>query len=405
MRSIWTQANLGDHIDLLTGYPFKSADYVVDGSGLRLLRGDNVMQGWIRWDEAKHWPDEQSDKFAAYLLSVGDVVIAMDRTWVKGGLKVATLTRDDLPCLLVQRVARLRGKDSLSQEFLAQIVRSPAFELMAQTAKTETAVPHISPNDIRQFRISLPPLREQRRIAEILSAWDEALLKTERLIETKICAFDHRSSALLAGRRRLGGKRAVWQSAALTEVTREATTRNGKGQLDADAVMGVNKLHGMIPMKDHVRAADLSRYKIVRPGAFAYNPMRINIGSIAQNNHGRDVLVSPDYVAFEARQDRLLPAYFEHLRRTPMWTRFVKAAGSGGVRIRIYYDDLADFNLELPPLAEQALIVELLDTGRREILLLERQRDALVKQKRGLMQKLLTGEWTVNVPESQEAAE
>jgi type I restriction enzyme S subunit len=161
----------------------------------------------------------------------------------------------------------------------------------------------------------------------------------------------------------------------------------------------------MIPMKDHVRAADLSRYKIVHPGAFAYNPMRLNIGSLAQNDHGLDVLVSPDYVVFEAGLESLLPAYFDHLRRTPMWSRFVKAAGSGGVRVRIYYDDLTDFILELPPLDEQARIVEVLDTGRREIAILERQRDALAKQKRGLMKKLLTGEWTVKVPESQEAAE
>jgi type I restriction enzyme S subunit len=168
--------------------------------------------------------------------------------------------------------------------------------------------------------------------------------------------------------------------------------------------MGVNKLHGMIPMKDHVRAADLSRYKIVRPGAFAYNPMRLNIGSIAQNDRGRDVLVSPDYVAFETDADALLPAYFDHLRRTSIWGRFVKTAGSGGVRVRIYFEDLSDFVLELPPVEEQARIVEALDTTRREIAILEQQRDALVKQKRGLMQKLLTGEWQVSAPKA-EAAE
>ncbi|RED21563.1 type I restriction enzyme S subunit [Rhodopseudomonas thermotolerans] len=265
--------------------------------------------------------------------------------------------------------------------------------------------PSLNRNFIYPIELCIPPLEEQRGIAGILRTWDDALEKTERLLSVKAAAFSWVASTLLTGRRRLGGRRTNWPSVALTEVTREATARNGKTQFDVDVVMGVNKLHGMIPMKDHVRAADLSRYKIVRPGAFAYNPMRLNIGSIAQNLHGRDVLVSPDYVAFEIRPDSLLPAYFDHLRRTPMWSRFVKTAGSGGVRVRIYYDDLADFILELPPLDEQARIIEVLDTGRREIAILERQRDALAKQKRGLMQKLLTGEWTVKVPESQEAAE
>jgi type I restriction enzyme S subunit len=323
---------------------------------------------------------------------------------VKDGLKVATLTQHDVPCFLVQRVARLRARSTLSQEFLAQIVRSPAFEAMAQTAKTETAVPHISPNDIRQFHFKIPSLSEQNLIAEILRAWDESIDMTDRLIASKSKAFEHWSHMLLCGRKRLGSKRSNWQSVALTDVTIEATSRNG-GSLGEDVVMGVNKSLGMIPMKDHVRAADLSRYKLVAPEAFAYNPMRLNIGSIAQNLHGREVLVSPDYVAFAAQPDALLPAYFDHLRRSWLWSRFVKTAGSGGVRVRIYYDDLADFVFELPPVPEQCRIVDVLDTGRREIALLEAQHDALAKQKRGLMQKLLTGEWPVSVPTTKEAAE
>jgi type I restriction enzyme S subunit len=265
---------------------------------------------------------------------------------------------------------------------------------------------NLSKSLIESFDVPFPSCTaEQHCIADILQTWDDAILKNDRLIAAKAVAFDLWSYTLLTGRRRLGRKRTNWLSVSLTEVTFEATARNKEGQLGVDAVMGVNKQLGMIPMKDHVRAADLSRYKIVRPGAFAYNPMRLNIGSIAQNDHGRDVLVSPDYVAFETDPDVLLPAYFDHLRRTSIWSRFVRTAGSGGVRVRIYYENLGDFVLELPPIEEQARIVEALDTGRREIAILEQQRDALVKQKRGLMQKLLTGEWPVRAPKSREAAE
>ncbi|MDF3810770.1 MULTISPECIES: restriction endonuclease subunit S [Rhodopseudomonas] len=264
---------------------------------------------------------------------------------------------------------------------------------------------NVPQDELLSITTSVPPLLEQRRIAQIIGAWNEVLEITERLITAKTAKFDHLSHALLSGRLRFGRKRANWQSVALTEVTLEVTARNGGGQFGANAVMGVHKLQGMIPMKDHVRATDLSRYKIVRTGAFAYNPMRLNIGSIAQNNNGRDVLVSPDYVAFEPCPESLMPAYFDHIRRTSMWTRFVKSAGSGGVRVRIYYDDLADFIFELPPVDEQARLVEVLDTGRREIEILERQRRALARQKRGLMQKLLTGEWEVKISEPQEAAE
>lgn len=300
---------------------------------------------------------------------------------------------------------RLRPDQSkIDPEYLFQFTRSPAYLRWVELSQRAGAQPNINATEYSRLRINLPTLPEQRRIAEIMRTWDEAIEKADRLVAAKTTAFEHWSLMLLSGCKRLGSKRSNWQSVALTDVTSEATTRNG-GSLGEEVVMGVNKSLGMIPMKDHVRASDLSRYKRVGPEAFAYNPMRLNIGSIAQNMHGHEVLVSPDYVAFEAQADVLLPAYFDHVRRTWLWSRFVKAAGSGGVRVRIYYDDLADFIFELPPVPEQQRIIDVLDTGRREIALLEQQRNALAKQKRGLMQKLLTGEWSVSVPKAKEAAE
>ena len=307
--------------------------------------------------------------------------------------------------VLNQHIFRVEPKEQVDLYWLYGALKLVTSRIEAKAHGFKASLLHVQRGEVTDQIIDVPTLDEQRRIGQLLRTWDEAIEKMERLIAAKASSFDHWSSALLTGRRQLERKRLNWRSAALTDVTIEASARNREGKLDANTVMGVNKLHGMIPMKDHVRAADLSRYKIVRPGAFAYNPMRLNIGSIAQNNHGRDVLVSPDYVAFEALSASLMPAYFDHLRRTPMWGRFVKTAGSGGVRVRIYYDDLSDFTFELPPVDEQARIVEVLDTGRREIAILERQRDALAKQKSGLMQKLLTGEWSVRVAESQEAAE
>jgi type I restriction enzyme S subunit len=304
-----------------------------------------------------------------------------------------------------QDIKGLKPKSGVDPEYLAWALAANEPMLRRHVDNAGHGTGRLNTDALLSCPIVLPPLLMQRRIAAILRTWDTAIEQTERLVAAKAAAFDHWSHILLTGRRRLARKRARWPSVPLTEVTVEATTRNVGSHLDATAVMGVNKLHGMIPMKDHIRATDLSRYKLVRARAFAYNPMRLNIGSIAQNNHGRDVLVSPDYVAFEAHPDALLPAYFDHIRRTPMWSRFVKTSGSGGVRVRIYYDDLADFILELPPLDEQARIVEVLDTGRREISILQQQRDALARQKRGLMQKLLTGEWMVAEYESREAAE
>jgi type I restriction enzyme, S subunit len=156
-------------------------------------------------------------------------------------------------------------------------------------------------------------------------------------------------------------------------------------------------------MREETISAAIDRYKVVRPNTFVYNPMRLNIGSIAISSFTDDVLVSPDYVVFECDESKLLPGYLNHLRRTRLWASHFDAAGSGGVRIRIYYDDLAAFTFPLPPLAEQTRALAMLDTAAAEIETLERYLAALQKQKRGLMQKLLTGQWRVPM-ESKEVA-
>src|SRR5271166_2251525 len=116
---------------------------------------------------------------------------------------------------------------------------------------------------------------------------------------------------------------------------------------------GVTKAEGLVPMKDHVIAADLARYLILPPYAFAYNPMRINIGSIVMSEAEEDVIVSPDYVVFACRPERCKPPFLNHLRRTRAWQNFMMIAGNGSVRVRIYYADLADFEFHLPSVREQ----------------------------------------------------
>jgi type I restriction enzyme S subunit len=167
------RVRLGDHVDLLTGNAFRSAGYT--GSGIRLLRGDNVAQGAIRWDNARYWPDDDAAVYQRYRLKAGDVVLAMDRPWIEPGLKYAALRPADVPSLLVQRVACLRALPPLDQRFLACLIGSPAFTAYVLGVQTGTAVPHISGRQIQDFWFALPPLRAQRAIGELLGALDDKI--------------------------------------------------------------------------------------------------------------------------------------------------------------------------------------------------------------------------------------
>src|SRR5690242_13256546 len=92
----WKTTKLGEHVDIQTGFPFKSQKYVDDPSEIRLLRGDNIVQGRLRWEGVKRWPQEDANNFGKYFLQTDDVVLAMDRPWIEAGLKYAWITDHDL---------------------------------------------------------------------------------------------------------------------------------------------------------------------------------------------------------------------------------------------------------------------------------------------------------------------
>jgi type I restriction enzyme, S subunit len=190
---------LGDYVDLITGNPFKSAEYTGSQDGIRLLRGDNVAQGRIRWDNAKYWRAEDVAAYERYQLRAGDVILAMDRPWIEAGLKYARLRQEDVPSLLVQRVACLRAFPALDQRFLSCLIGSPAFTAHVLGVQTGTAVPHISGRQIQDFEFVLPPLRDQRAIGELLGALDDKIAVNGRMAQAASSLAEARYARLVAG--------------------------------------------------------------------------------------------------------------------------------------------------------------------------------------------------------------
>jgi type I restriction enzyme S subunit len=169
----WEETTLGAEVDLLTGFPFKSERYTDSADSVPLARGDNIVQGAMRWDGVKKWPLSERGEYELYELREGDVVLAMDRPWIEAGLKYAAISKHDLPCLLVQRTARLRGGQKLNTRFLRYLIGSREFTQHIHAITTGTAVPHISGKQIKDFAFTLPPLPVQKAIAAMLGALDD----------------------------------------------------------------------------------------------------------------------------------------------------------------------------------------------------------------------------------------
>ena len=138
---------------------------------------------------------------ARYELREGDLVIAMDGSLV--GRSYARLQTQDLPAVLLQRVARIRSA-TLDIGYLTQFVGSDIFIGYCNSVKTVTAIPHISPSDIRNFRIPIPPdIDEQTAIAEVLTEMDAELVALERRREKTRALKQAMMQELLTGRTRL----------------------------------------------------------------------------------------------------------------------------------------------------------------------------------------------------------
>jgi type I restriction enzyme, S subunit len=158
------QIRLAYYVDLLPGYAFPSDGFSHDLDDVRLLRGINISPDGIHWDDTVLWPAAESGRYRSYQLRDGDLVFGMDRPWISSGIRVAEVSRSDVPSLLLQRVARLRARTGLSQKYLRLVLSSPQFRAYFEPILTGVSVPHVSPEQILSFRISLPSLQVQETI-------------------------------------------------------------------------------------------------------------------------------------------------------------------------------------------------------------------------------------------------
>ena len=136
-----------------------------------------------------------------------------------------------------------------------------------------------------------------------------------------------------------------------------------------------------------MREADKRMYYIVSPNSFAYNPARINVGSIGYQDTGKSVIVSSLYEVFKTSDDvddRLLWHWF----KSPDFQKLIMQLQEGGVRLYFYYDKLCMGQVPLPSLEEQRKIGKLFDTLDHLITLHQRKYDKLQVLKKAMLEKM-----------------
>jgi type I restriction enzyme S subunit len=158
----WLWVKKSSVLRFLNGYAFKSESF--RSEGVRLLRNINVGHGVVDWSDVACLTEENADDFAAFALATGDLVLTLDRPIISTGLKAAVIRESDLPCLLLQRVAKLSPyADCVATGYL-EIWLNSTFFIGAIDPGRSNGVPHISTSQVGEMLFALPPLAEQHRI-------------------------------------------------------------------------------------------------------------------------------------------------------------------------------------------------------------------------------------------------
>ena len=179
----WRRKPIGENIDFLSGYPFKSIQISKDSTGIPLLRGINITEGFIRHGkDIDRYYLGAINEYKKYLTEENDLVIGMDGS--KVGKNSALISKRDSGSLLIQRVARLRASRFETIQFIFQHIHSSLFHSYVDRINTSGGIPHISASQIKTFEVAFPPSQSEiKKIADCLTSIDKLITAQAEKIE------------------------------------------------------------------------------------------------------------------------------------------------------------------------------------------------------------------------------
>ncbi len=287
-------------------------------------------------------------------------------------------------------------------------------KIIARAGGTNETMRKLTKKGFLGIRVACPKLNEQENIAEILSTWDTAIEQTRKLISAKKNNKKALAQQLLMGKKRLPGFQqkkgwkscrffnvpSDWECPQIKEVAKERSERN-KGN-NGSTVLSCSKHKGFVESSQYfgkqVYSDDTSNYKVIRRGWFGYPSNHIEEGSIGLLSEHEMGIVSPIYTVFQCSK-KIVPEYLYAVFKTETYRHIFAVSTNASVDRRgsLRWKEFSLIRVPLPQPDEQQAIARVFATAETEIVGLEKKLTAMEKQKRGLMQKLLTGEVRVKV--------
>ncbi|MGR3468397.1 MAG: restriction endonuclease subunit S [Shimia sp.] len=337
-----------------------------------------------------------AEQYRRSKIAPGDILFSL-----RGNIGQSSISPAELDGANIARgVARIRVGAEGNPEFVRYVLQGPVLQkLIARNANGST-FRELSIEELRKLPIPDVSLPEQRKIAEILRTWDEALEKLTALRAAKQERFTGLTQQI-TGRGGIFPQR--WPLEALSAVS---TPIRRKSAGDNHPVMTISAKSGFLMQADKfardMAGQSVERYTLLHEGEFAYNK-----GNSKTAPYGcvfrldRPTALVPFVYYCFALKPGLDPEFYEHLIAAGALNHQLSRLINSGVRndglLNLYSDDFYSCRVPVPPIDEQRKIARALTAAKQELALIDNEIEALTRQKRGLMQKLLTGEWRVKL--------
>jgi type I restriction enzyme S subunit len=395
----WRLGTLSSLADTVMGYAFKSTDFVPDG--VPLLRMGNLYQNTLSFDRSPvYLPSSYKESFSRFLVKSGDLVMSMTGTMGKRDYGFTVQIHEDAPySLLNQRVLKFIPKKNTSSGYLLNLLRSELILSRLYSFPGGTKQANLSAKQVQELPAFLPPLPEQNKIAQILSAWDKAIATTKQLLANSQQQKTALIQQLLTGKKRFPRFSDNWE---MIELEKLYFFKKGKG-LSKSAISGAGKkkcvLYGELYTKygevitdvysrtDAVDGLVSLAGDILIPSSTTTSSIDLaNVTAILEDG----VLLGGDINVL--RPKNILDAIFMAHLLTHIKKYDIASRAQGITIIHLYSSDLKDLEVFIPKQTlEQRKITSVLTAADSEINAMQQKLDCLQQEKKALMRQLLTG--------------
>ena len=392
----WKKVKLGDVAKVTSGgTPLRTLSEYWNGN-IPWVKTAQIQNGHISKDQVDEYITELGvQKSSAKIVPKGTLLMAMYGQGKTRG-QVAIL---DIDAAINQACAAFHLKeDVVSTPYLFQYFLFNYENI--RNLSNDGGQKNLSAEIIKKISLDLPPIEEQKKIAMTLSVWDSAIEKMEKLIEAKSHNFNLLKEKLIV-KQSLKNQMKTYSIKELFDVV------NRKNKVGNNNVLTSSAQYGLVNQQEYykksIAPSDISGYYLLEKGDFAYNrsySIGYPYGVIKRLDRYESGVLSTLYLCMALKKAyRSFSDYFVFLFESGYLNNQLALICREGARnhglLNVSKEDFFNMKVQLPNKKEQQGIVCVLQNHSRELSLLKLQLENYKKQKQGLMQKLLTGQWRV----------